>query len=578
MIFNTPNLIPLLHTRILVIKNSLRKFSKEGVLKFSVLFIVGFIFLILDYLFFHRVIKYIFSLEDPIGRILISQLLRIIFITFLSMLFFSNIITSLSTLYISLDLEFLLYCPIPSYSTFISKYIQTIFNSSWMIALFGFPIFLALGRIYGVELKFYFILCLLFIPFAMISANFGILITMILVRIFPARKTYQVMTFLGIIFAVGLIFLVRFSQPEKLVGEVADEMIVSFLMSANVPDYWFLPSTWAVEAIKYSLDGGYIGTYRMLWLFYSCCIITFLFTVFIATRIYFPGIMRSKESIGSLRDRNVPPINKESFLTRQKEFSDQERLLRKILKKISPDKRSLWEKDIKLFLRDPTKWSQVFMLLGLIVIYFFNIYNLPLNTFFLKNLVSFLNLGLAGFVLSALCVRFVYPAISLEGFSIWILLSGPINYKDYIWGKFYIFFIPLFIISESLIIVSNLLLGVDNYMMLLSIITMFFITLAVVGLGVGFGAMYPKFRFDDPAEVSISTGGILFMIVGLIYVGLIIVLEAGPVYAFFQYKIFYKNLGGIGIYLSYLGVLILSLITAYIPLRFGERHLEKIEI
>ena len=558
------NLIPLLYIKILSIKNNLKTLSKEGVFKFSFLLIVAFLFLVLDYFFFYRVIKYIFSLEDTIGSILILQLLRVIFITFLSMLFFSNIIASLSTLYISSDLELLMNLPVPSYSAFIFKFIQTLFNSSWMIAMFGFPIFLALGRIYGMELKFYFILHFLFIPFAMLSANAGILITMFLVRLFPVRKTYQIMTFLGGIFAIGLIFLIRFSEPEKLLGrKVTDDMIVSFLKSLEVPDYWFLPSTWATEAIRYSLDGRYIGTYKMLWLFYATSIITFAVVVFIASKIYFHGVIRSRESNSF---RLLPDGLKQNGIKE------------KVLRKNNSIRGNFLEKDIKLFLRDPTKWSQIFMLLGLVVIYFFNIYNLPLDTFFLKNLVSFMNLGLAGFVLSALAVRFVYPAISLEGQSMWILISGPVDYKSYIWGKFFIFFVPLLLISESLIVISNLILEVDSYMMLLSVVTMFFITLAIVGLGVGFSAIYPKFRFEDPAQVSASTGGILFMIISLVYVGLTIVLEAGPVYSYFNYKVFYRNVGGMWVYFSYLGIVILSIITAYFPLRAGMKRLEKIEI
>ena len=63
-------------------------------------------------------------------------------------------------------------------------------------------------------------------------------------------------------------------------------------------------------------------------------------------------------------------------------------------------------KDIKTFLRDSTQWSQLFLLIALIVVYLYNFKVLPLDrsplpTATLKTVVSFANLALAGFVLSA---------------------------------------------------------------------------------------------------------------------------------------------------------------------------------
>ena len=59
-----------------------------------------------------------------------------------------------------------------------------------------------------------------------------------------------------------------------------------------------------------------------------------------------------------------------------------------------------------MFFRDTTQWSQLILLGVLVVVYVYNIKVLPLYTgeevsFFLINVVSFLNLGLAGFVVAA---------------------------------------------------------------------------------------------------------------------------------------------------------------------------------
>src|SRR5204863_450222 len=80
-------------------------------------------------------------------------------------------------------------------------------------------------------------------------------------------------------------------------------------------------------------------------------------------------------------------------------------------------KREFVLKDVKLFFRDTTQWSQLILLAVLVVVYLFNIKALPLHRgeqvgFFYVTLVSFLNLGLAGFVLAAIAARFIFPAVS----------------------------------------------------------------------------------------------------------------------------------------------------------------------
>ena len=82
-------------------------------------------------------------------------------------------------------------------------------------------------------------------------------------------------------------------------------------------------------------------------------------------------------------------------------------------------RRELVLKELRLFFRDTTQWSQLILLAVLVVVYVFNIKYLPLRgegvTFFLVNVVPFLNLVLAGFVLASIAARFIFPGVSLEG-------------------------------------------------------------------------------------------------------------------------------------------------------------------
>jgi ABC-2 type transport system permease protein len=81
------------------------------------------------------------------------------------------------------------------------------------------------------------------------------------------------------------------------------------------------------------------------------------------------------------------------------------------LRFLSGPARAFTVKEIKTFFRDQTQWSQIFLVAALIVIYLYNFSVLPLDKSiikleYLQNLISFLNMGLAAFVLAAVSVRF----------------------------------------------------------------------------------------------------------------------------------------------------------------------------
>src|SRR3972149_11511778 len=104
--------------------------------------------------------------------------------------------------------------------------------------------------------------------------------------------------------------------------------------------------------------------------------------------------------------------------------------------------RLLIVKEVKAFFRDTSQWSQLNLLLALVVVYVYNFSVLPfqgspLVTFYFKNVIAFLNLALAGFVTSSVAVRFVLPSISLEGRSLWITRTARLPVQRLWWGKFW---------------------------------------------------------------------------------------------------------------------------------------------
>jgi ABC-2 type transport system permease protein len=220
-----------------------------------------------------------------------------------------------------------------------------------------------------------------------------------------------------------------------------------------------------------------------------------------------------------------------------------------------------------------------------VVVYVYNFSVLPLERSplpldFLQNEIAFFNIGLAGFVVSAISVRFIFPSVSSEGGAFWILRCSPLTLRRFMWGKFALYVPPMLILGEVLIIMTNYLLHVSPFMMVLSVVTMFLAVFGIVGLGIGFGALYPNFNFQNVAQVSTGFGGLIFMIYSALYIAVTIALEAGPVYLISMSGVKGAALSGFEwsfIVASFLGVVVLNLFVVWRPMKMGLKALTNLE-
>ena len=240
---------------------------------------------------------------------------------------------------------------------------------------------------------------------------------------------------------------------------------------------------------------------------------------------------------------------------------------------------------MRTFARDTTQWSQLLLLLALVIVYLYNFSVLPSNftfaTFFLQNLFSFLNLGLAGFVLAAVAVRFVFTSVSAEGLAFWIVRSSPLTVDRFLWSKFFTAIPPLVVLSQILTLASNHFLGATTFMTVLSAVTILCVTFGIVGLGVGMGAIFPRFKFENVTQIAGSAGGLLYMIAATSFVAVVLFLEAVPVYLYLNAEYRGSPLeprAWLIIAGTLLCVLVVNALAVWLPMRMGARRLALIEI
>jgi len=551
----------LFKVRWLFLKNHFVHPTTDKWSRWALIGILGSLFFAANYAFFYRMIRYLDELPFKVGEELIFQLLNVIFLTLFVMVLFSAIIASLSIYYISSDLDFLHSQPVSKDSIVRVRFAQTLVNASWVVMIFAFPIFLAYGYYFDVNWGYYLYLMASLPPFVMIPTFLGVIGIMVLMWLFPTDKAYQILSFMGLFFLAGMIMFFRFLSPEKFFDKkVSDEAIIAFVESLKMPEFGFHPSSWITIGVS-SWSEQQTGTalWQLGYLYATAVVLAGVFW-WVSRKIYFAGWRSYQEVKSAPRDKVQKRGAGKSLWLRILPFSS--------------GQKGLFQKDMIVFSRDPSYWSQLFILAALVAVYIFNIVNLPLDNIVLKNVVSVLNVGLIGFVLSALASRFVFSTTSLEGNKMWTVYTSPLKMESFLMAKFLMYFPPLLLIGEFLVVVSNILLQVDPYVMRVSIVGILFITLGVVGMAVGMGAMYPKFDYENVSEISSGTGGILFIISSLIYVGLVVVLGARPMYIHFKHVFAAGGVANFEVMVFYALVIALSLYVAIEPMRRGIRTLK----
>ena len=132
------------------------------------------------------------------GEILSRKLFSMTFFSLLGFLIMSNIITAISSFYLSKDIPLLLSKPVEIRDILRLKTFEAFMNSSWMALSFMPPVFIAYGISYGAA-GYYLLILGCFLLFSLITAGIGITTAHILTRLFPAKRTRNVLFGIGVI-------------------------------------------------------------------------------------------------------------------------------------------------------------------------------------------------------------------------------------------------------------------------------------------------------------------------------------------------------------------------------------------
>lgn len=508
-----------------------------------------------------RLLRYFRGAED-IGDLLAAKLLAMILLSFGSILLLSNTIAALSNFFLSRDLDQLAAAPVRSGALYRARLAETALHSSWMVALLLVPLIGAYGVAYRGGADFVLFAVGVLVPFLLIPAALGSGVTLLLVNVFPARRTRDLLSVIAAMAIAGLVLLFRAARPEQLARPEGFANFMQFVAALDTPSSPWLPSEWVSEAIvKYLRGKAAWPPLVRLWGVAAAL-------VAIGHVLYARGWRRAYSMAQEGATKRGTARTQRPWLDRALSF-------------LGPLRRELVLKELRVFARDSTQWSQLVLLAVLLVVYVANVRYLPLDgagvTVLLRNLIPFLNLALAGFVLASIAARFVFPSVSLEGRALWLLRSSPLPVRELLWAKFWVGAIPLLLLALLLVGATNLMLKVQPFVHSVSLVSITALVFPLTALALSYGTFHPQYDSENAAQIPTSFGGLLFMITAIGLIGTVAFLSGRPAARWVVADHFGREADAMDMILPFAIGLAICASCTVVPLVLARRKLERLE-
>jgi len=518
-------------------------------------------------LFFHAVFDNMLQYRD-IGEPLLWRMIGITILTVFGLLVVSNLITGIATIFRSPETEFLFARPVSPGSIFLGRFTDNLVYSSWSLAVLGIPIIVAWG--WQFDLSIWVIIGLVIfglLPLVLISAELGSLLLMVF--IFLTRKiSPRMIVILALAASLGFIgWQITRQDRSLIVGGVARTSTVErYLAQLDQQSRSIItPAHWLTSSMR-SIHQGNGRRALFLILFLSLTAIVWLRWIYLAAeRIYYKSWIVFGETAGRGGNRLTSTI------------------ANRFTSGFIPNPmKSLLLKDILQFVRNPNQWAQFLILVAFLLIYLFNLLYVSSRFDFTnpywKTLVLFLNFAFTGFILATLSVRFIFPLISLEGRGFWLVRSAPVSIGVLFWEKFFLAFLIFLGLCELIIYFSNQSLHVGHTMMILTTAAIFMMGATLTALAIGLGALLPDFRDESPMRIASTPGGVLTVVISLVYVSLMVAVLAWPARGYFVYLTGEGPFPAAKILQALALVTGLNALTFILPLRLGRRSIQVMDL
>ncbi len=486
------------------------------------------------YAFGNNITTYVLD-STRTGLYLFHRFISMMLFVFFVAVNMGNIIVSYSTLYRSAEVSYFMTKPIPHVTVFLHKFLDNFFYSSTTLFLVAFAVILGYGTYFGYPWYFYVgTLLFVIVPFMFLAALVAVLVLMAIMRL-AGRFGFR--TVMGGLFTLYFGFVVLFfrsSNPVQLIERVNRfyPNVDSYLSQLDPGFLSYLPSHWVSEYLFFLARGEVERGLSSAALLLCTVVALFGLVMLLASKFYYRSWLVSL----AIQASGSAPYDPEKLGLVDFRANG---LLRGKLE-------ALLKREYLTFVREPSQLIHLIVMVILTGLFVVSIGNLNLRVRVTDiQLVTYLVLyAFGGFLISSVALRFVYPALSLEGNAFWVVRSAPVRPEYLVALKLVIGFVLVFGLALVVSLASNLpftrFSGRLPILPWFGVFSAFWMSLAVVSLHLGLGGFFALYSEKNPIRIASTQGATLTFLATIVFLFALLLIILYPLSRYFEFLFIFR--------------------------------------
>jgi ABC-2 type transport system permease protein len=502
--------------------------------------------------------------EAHIGQFLFHRFLSMLLYVFFVTVNLGNMIVCYATLYRSQEVSFLMAMPVTHAKIFLIKFVDNFFYSSTTLSLVGFALLLGYGSCFNLPWYFYLVtIFLVLLPFMLIAGIVAVMVLMLLIKIAARIGIRWLLAIIVTSYLTVIYAYFRITNPIELVNEVMKHYpdVNEYFGYLDPPFVHYLPNHWVTEFFYWSINGDATRAIANLSLLFFTMVGLIVLAGLIARRYYYESWLAVSDA------QTMMGSSGKIFRLKLFEFGR-----RSVLR---PQVDAIMKRDLWLFLREPSQWLHLLLMMVLLSIFLISMNSLEMRLSQpLLQAVSFLVVFLFnGFLIASIALRFVFPSVSLEGEGFWAVRTSPLTLKSLYLHKFTFAFLALLALAEFLSVVSVGMLRRDPALIELAAISTGCIALALTGMNLGAGTYFASFKEKNPIRVASSQGASVTFLLSMVYLTCVVVILIVPLNNYFERSLLLGTQSSSWIVVPVIAVGVLSLLCFLISSIIGLKSI-----
>ena len=397
-------------------------------------------------------------------------------------------------------------------------------------------------------------------PLILSAACIGSIILLIVLKFSGKISVRAAVLIVIALYAGGTYLYILLNNPFRLFNDVMKYYphIDRYLGALDPKPDYFAPSFWAANFFYFATTKNFAGAAASALIVCGIAVGLFVLMVKLADKYYQDAFWTARHK---LFERKIG--KSASYAEGRNDSNLQVDFIRR--KPVS-----LLRRDFLLFFREPSQTFHFAVLIVLIVIFLFNLFAMKIylvDTFIATSAFTLI-FAFNSFLIVSLAVRFVYPMLSLEGGTIWLLRSSPVELKRVFYSKFLTSVIFLSFIGIALGYAAPAPLRSFRGLIPISIVYGLAGGIILPSVVMAFGGAFVDYKEGNAVRISSSHGATVSLLVSI---GMMTVLSSivfNQTFSYFNSRgIFRMDLSAVWI-LSFIAI-----VCAMLARTFGVRAL-----